>query len=106
MFVGYIETAALRGNHLKASTRFSPHSVEMFNINLNGNSVNGYPLQIQNRIPTQCYQKFISCTNRLCNINGGKMLGPNEFQYNSTGLRVDSMELRLGSIDSKKMLSE
>lgn len=82
MFVGFIETAALRGDHLKASTRFSPHSVEMFNINLNGNSVNGYPLQIQNRIPTQCYQKFISCTNRLCNINGGKMLGPNEFQYN------------------------
>ena len=82
MFVGFIETDALRGEGTKSSTRFSPHKIQMFNINLNGNSVNGYPLQVRNSIPTQCYQKFISSTNRLCNINGGKMLGPNEFQFN------------------------
>ena len=82
MFVGFIETDALRGEGTKSSTRFSPHKIQTFNINLNGNSVNGYPLQVLNAIPTHCYQKFISSTNRLCNINGGKMLGPNEFQFN------------------------
>ena len=82
IFVGLIETDALRGEITKSSSKFSPHQVEMFNINLNGNSVQGYPLQVQYSIPTNCFQKFISTTNRLCNINGGKMLGPNEFQYN------------------------
>ena len=82
MFVGLIESSAFKGDITKASTRFSPHKVQMFNINLNGNSVNGYPLQVQKGIPTSCYQKFISTTDRLCNIHGGKMLGPNEFQYN------------------------
>ena len=82
MFVGFIESSALRGNHLQASTRFSPHHIEMFNISLNGTSVNGYPLHVQNGIPVQPFQKFISCTNRVCNINGGKMLTPNEFGFN------------------------
>ena len=82
MFVGLIESSALRGNHLQASTRFSPHNIEMFNISLNGISVNGYPLNAEHQIPVQPYQKFISTTNRVCNINGGKMLSPNEFEFN------------------------
>ena len=82
IFIGIIQTSAFKGTITQSSTRFSPHMVQMFNINLNGNSVNGYPVQVQKGIPTPCYQKFISTTDRICNINGGKMLGPNEFQYN------------------------
>ena len=82
MFVGFIESSALRGQHSQASTRFGPHGVEVFNITVNGNSVNGYPLHVKHNIPTIPFQKFISCTNRQCDINGGKMLSPNEFEFN------------------------
>ena len=82
MFVGFIESSALRGKHNQASTRFGPHGVEVFNITVNGTSVNGYPLHVKHSIPTIPFQKFISCTNRQCNINGGKMMSPNEFEFN------------------------
>ena len=82
MFVGFIETAALNGNHLKASTRFSPHGVEYMNISLNGNSVNGYPVRQQHGIAVKPLQKFIACTNRVCNVNTGKMVTPSEFGFN------------------------
>lgn len=82
IFIGVIESAALMGRHDKASTRMSPHGIELLNISVNGNSVNGYPLQVKHNIPTIPFQKFSSCTNRSCNINCGKMMGPNEFMFN------------------------
>ena len=82
MFIGFIETSALNGRYDQSSTRFSPHNVQYMNISLNGNSVNGYPLRTQHNIVTQPLQKFLSCTNRTCNLNSGKLLTPNEFEFN------------------------
>ena len=82
IFAGIIESSALAGKYDQASTRMGPHNVESFNISVNGNSVNGYPLQVKHNIPIIPIQKFSSCTNRSCNVNCGKMLSPNEFQFN------------------------
>ena len=82
MFIGFIETAALNGSHLKSSTRFSNHDVEYINITLNGNGVNGYPMRITNGCPVQPLQKFLNCTNRTCDISSGKMFTADEFKYN------------------------
>ena len=82
MFMGIIETAALNGDYTLSSTKFSPHNVSQMNITLNGNSVNGYPMQIKHNLPAQSIQKFFACTDRTCNINAGKMMDPNEYMFN------------------------
>ena len=82
IFIGFIETDALNGNHELSSTRFSPHHVQYMNISLNGNSVNGYPMSIDHNFAVQPLQKFIDCTNRTCDITTGKMFTPTEFKFN------------------------
>ena len=82
IFIGFIKSEALNGSHARASTRFSSHDIEYMNISLNGNSVNGYPMQIKHNLPAQSIQKFFACTDRTCNINAGKMMDPNEFMFN------------------------
>ena len=82
IFVGFIESEALNGKHTHASTRFAPHHVQYMNISVNGNSVNGYPIRTKHGIVTQPLQKFLACTNRVCNVNAGEFLSPNGFQFN------------------------
>ena len=82
MFIGLIETAALNGDITKSSTRFSPHFVSRMNISLNGNSVNGYPVNVDSQRCTIPLTKFIDCTNQLHNLNGSQQLTPYEFMYN------------------------
>ena len=82
MFIGLIETAALNGDITKSSTRFSPHFVSRMNISLNGNSVNGYPVNVDSQRCTIPLTKFIDCTNQLHNLNGSQQLTPYEFNYN------------------------
>ena len=83
IFVGFIQSEALNGNHSHASTRFGDHKVEYMNISLNGTSVNGYPMRIKNGIITKPFQKFLASTNRVCNVNAGEFLSPNEFEFNN-----------------------
>ena len=82
MFIGLIETAALNGDLTKSSTRFSPHGVSRMNISLNGNSVNGYPVNVEQARSTIPLTKFIDCTGQLQNWNGSQQLSPFEFNFN------------------------
>ena len=82
VFVGLIKTDALNGTFTESCTNFKCYGVNEMNITLNGNSVNGYPMRIQNEIPVQPLEKFIDCTNRTCNIMSAKVMSPSEFQFN------------------------
>ena len=82
MFIGLIETAALNGDFTKSSTKFSPHHVNYMNISLSGNSVNGYPVRIENERPSIPMAKFIDCVNQVNNVNGGQQLSAPEFNFN------------------------
>ena len=52
------------------------------NISLNGNSFNGYPVNVDSQRCTIPLTKFIDCTNQLHNLNGSQQLTPYEFMYN------------------------
>ena len=52
------------------------------NITLNGNSVNGYPIEVHNSSPIFPMQKFIDSTKRINNIASGSFLSQNEFKFN------------------------
>ena len=82
MFIGLIETEALNGDFTKSSSRFSAWGVNRMNISLNGNSVNGYPVNVENERCTIPLTKFIDCTNQLQNWNASQQLTPFEFNYN------------------------
>ena len=82
IFAGIIKTNALDGSKDLCATKFASYGVEEMNITLNGNSVNGYPITIKNGSSVFPLQKFIDATSRTSNINCGKFLTPNEFEFN------------------------
>ena len=82
MFVGLIETAALNGDFTKSSTKFAPHHVNYMNISLDGNSVNGYPMRVENERPTIPLSRFVDCINQVNNVDGGQQVSASEFKFN------------------------
>ena len=82
IFAGIIKTDALNGNQKLCSTKFSHANVTEMNITLNGNSVNGYPIEVHNSSPIFPMQKFIDSTKRINNIASGSFLSQNEFKFN------------------------
>ena len=56
--------------------------IKEFNITLNGNSVNGYPLIIKNECPVLPLHKFFDSTNRLQNIYTGENITQKDFKNN------------------------
>ena len=82
LFAGVIPTAQLQGDWTRSSTRFSQHDVTEFNISLNGNPVNGYPMIIKPN--SQCYvmSQFSSVTSRQYNVYAGKQMSMQEFKCN------------------------
>jgi len=82
LFAGIIESDALNGDIEKSSTRFSCNHVTLFNITLNGNSVNGYPLENKNKLAIFPYHKFMETTSRYMNTICGEGLKLTQFQMN------------------------
>ena len=82
LFAGVIPTSRLQGDWTKSSTRFDQQNVTEFNISLNGNSVNGYPMIIKPKSPCYVLSQFNSVTSRRYNVFAGKQMSMQEFQYN------------------------
>ena len=82
LFAGVIPTTQLQGDWSKSSTRFSQHDVTEFNISLNGNPVNGYPMIIKPSSPCYVMSQFSSVTSRHYNVYAGRQFGMQEFKYN------------------------
>ena len=79
MFAAIIKTANLN-DASESSTGFVCNNVETFNISLNGSSVNGYPITIQNESPIYPMANFFDTCGRFYNINFGDSLIPNKFK--------------------------
>jgi len=65
-----------------SATSFDWNDVQEFNITLNGNSVNGYPMNINHGSPVYPYQKFMDVTNRYMNPICGEGLRLSQFKHN------------------------
>ena len=82
LFAGLIPTAQLQGDLTKSCTKFSQHNVTEFNIALNGNSVNGFPMMVKPHSPCYALSQFNSVTSRLYNVFAGKQFTMQEFEFN------------------------
>ena len=82
IFAGIISQGNLNGNKDSSSTRFTCNHVEEFNILLNGNSVSGFPISVNNSCPVFPMYKFLEVTDRIHNVNCGRTLNMNEFNNN------------------------
>ena len=80
LFAAIIPSEYLSGTEPNSSTSFQQHNVSSFNITLNGNSVNGYPIDISSSVYP--FQKFMDVTNRFMNTNCGDGLKLGHFLYN------------------------
>ena len=82
IFAAVVPQSCLNGDFAKSSTYFHRHGVNEVNFTLNGNSVNGYPLSINNGCPIYPMQKFFDATNRFYNVNCGQSFDTVGFGYN------------------------
>ena len=82
LFAGLIKTSALTGNPALSSTGFRICNVESINITLNGNSVNGYPIDIRNNSPVIPMRLFNDVTNRYMNPLAGDCIDISRFRSN------------------------
>ena len=82
LFIGVIPKSSLNGDNKNSSTGFRHCNVTEMNISFNGNSVNGYPMNISKKSVIYPLQKFLDVTGLLYNQNCGKTLTGPEFEYN------------------------
>ena len=82
LFAGIIKTNALNGDQKLCATKFSHANVTEMNFTLNGNSVNGYPIEVHKSSPVFPMQKFVDATKRINNISSGGFLTLNEYKFN------------------------
>lgn len=82
LFAGVIPSKNLQGDWADSSTSFKQHNVIEFNIALNGNPVNGYPIAIKKNSPCYALSKFNAVTSRLYNVFAGQQMNMQSFQYN------------------------
>ena len=67
LFAGIIESAALIGNNQLSSTAFKQHKVLEFDLTIDGQSVQGFPVKTDNGIPILAYDTYLKATNRSFN---------------------------------------
>ena len=82
LFAGIIKTSAINGDQALSATGFRVCGVQRINITLNGNSVNGYPLEISNESPVLPMRLFNDVTNRYMNPLAGDCVDINRFKSN------------------------
>ena len=82
LFIGVCPTSYLNGNKDISSTLFTHNGVEEVDITLNGNSVNGYPIQIKSNNPVYPMQKFLDVTGRLYDNTVGNTIDIHAFTFN------------------------
>ena len=82
LFAGVIESDSLGGKLEKSCTGFKQHGVVECNININGHSVNGYPIKCDEDVVTYPLEKWLDSTNRLHNNLCGQTLSLESFKNN------------------------
>ena len=82
MFAGVIPTESLQGSKTKTCTGFQQNNVTEFAININGHSVNGYPVKSEVGACTYPFLKWLDSTNRLHNNMTGQSFTLENFKDN------------------------
>ena len=82
MFVGLLPQKCLDGDIDRSSTYFRSQKIKHMDITLNGSSVSGYPVKIDQESSIVPYFKFLDTTGRLFDIDTGSTLSAAEFEYN------------------------
>ena len=82
LFAGIISTDQLAGSKDHTCTGFEQNNVKEFNININGHSVNGYPVKCFDGASTFPLAKWLESTNRLHNNLAGNSLNLYRFKEN------------------------
>jgi len=82
IFAGIIRTSSLTGDIDKSSTEFLSNNVTEINITLNGNSVNGYPMEMRHGSGVYPFQRFMDVTSRYMNPLCGETLKLAQFDSN------------------------
>ena len=82
IFAAIIDEDALSGDVEKSSTGFKCHGVSRFNISIDGTSVNGYPINVENGSPVYPLVKFNDTLDKITNISCSGGFTMAEFAYN------------------------
>ena len=82
MFAGIIPTDALNGDLALSSTNFGSHGITEINITMNGNSVDGYPIEVRNGSEVNAMFQFNDTINRIYNNKCCAGLKKAHFHYN------------------------
>ena len=82
IFVGLIPSENLSGHKNYSTTSFDLVNVTEFDITLNGQSVNGYPLLNPNLSPVYPLYKFLEATSRYMNPEVGESMKLGMFMHN------------------------
>ena len=82
LFAGVIPTDAIQGSPSKTCTGFTQNNVNEFSININGHSVNGYPIKCEIGASTAPFVKWLDTTNRLHNNMSGQSFTLDNFKHN------------------------
>jgi len=106
IFAGLIAQSDLSGDATSSSTAFKQYNVEEFNIEFNGNSVNGYPIQIKPDSPVYPMHKFHDATGRLHNISCGSGFCLDSFRTNFLWAHKFEEDLENGWIGITMKLTE
>ena len=82
IFAGIIPTTSISGDYERSSTGFNWNGVEEFNMTLNGNSCNGFPIVVRRQGSVIPLQKFNDVTGRLLNVEAGSGMTLTKFADN------------------------
>ena len=67
LFAGIIESSALMGNTKLSSTAFKQHGVYEFELTLDGQAVQNFPIKTEDGIPAQAFDSYLKSTHRFFN---------------------------------------
>ena len=82
MYVAILPQKCLDGDEEKSSTFFRSHKVKQMDFTLNGSSLAGFPIKLDQSSGTIPYFKFLDTTGQLFNSSSGSVLSAAEFEYN------------------------
>ena len=104
-----VPSKALGGSTDTSSTDFRYDQVTEINLKLNGNSVHGYPMKVNNNYPVWPYWRYNEVTNRVMNVECSKqntilnfkdnLFYAHKFEAEETSQGWISLNLALRSID-------
>lgn len=89
--MGLVEIDQYSGSYAKSCTKFTRHDLTFFEISLNSDVLNGYPIELRGRDTIDFYRKWLQNTNRLDNPFCPTVLTHSQFD-NSNFLLVHNFD--------------